>query len=95
MIILAKLNALESLQYRKAIMSRADSIKTLYQELKAGILSLNFLLVKLKQKNHGSIQLTDKSVIYWHVSNEYKKNMGFYVNGFSRMAMEVIPMQET
>lgn len=33
-IVLAKLNALEILQYEKAIMSRADSIKILYQELK-------------------------------------------------------------
>ena len=40
MIVLAKLNALEILQYEKAIMSRADSIKILYQELKTGILSL-------------------------------------------------------
>ena len=34
-------------------------------------------------------------ITYWHASSEYKKNMEFYVNGFSRMAMEVIPMQET
>ena len=50
MIVLAKLNALEILQYEKAIMSRADSIKILYQELKTGILSLTDIQEQVEKK---------------------------------------------
>lgn len=51
--------------------------------------------LRLKPRNQEPIRLTDRLITYWHASSEYKKNMEFYVNGFSRMAMEVIPMQET
>ena len=54
-----------------------------------------FSVGRLKPRNQEPIRLTDRLITYWHASSEYKKNMEFYVNGFSRMAMEVIPMQET
>ena len=62
MIVLAKLNALEILQYEKAIMSRADSIKTLYQELKAGILSLTDIQEQVDMNKKQVLDLHKKCI---------------------------------
>ena len=60
MIVLAKLNALEILQYEKAIMSRADSIKILYQELKTGILSLTDIQEQVDMNKKQVLDLHNK-----------------------------------
>lgn len=69
MIVLAKLNALEILQYEKAIMSRADSIKTLYQELKAGILSLTDIQEQVDMNKKQVLDLHKKMYNYWQGKN--------------------------
>jgi len=68
-IVLAKLNALEILQYEKAIMSRADSIKTLYQELKAGILSLTDIQEQVDMNKKQVLDLHKKMYNYWQGKN--------------------------
>ena len=65
MIVLAKLNALEILQHKKAIMSRADSIKTLYQELKTGILSLTDIQEQVDMNKKQVLDLHKKMYNYW------------------------------
>ena len=65
MIVLAKLNALEILQYEKAIMSRADSIKILYQELKTGILSLTDIQEQVDMNKKQVLDLHKKMYNYW------------------------------
>lgn len=62
MIILAKLNAFEIQQHKKAIMSRADSIKTLYQELKAGILSLTDIQEQVNMNKKQVLDLHKKCI---------------------------------
>ena len=65
MIVLAKLNALEILQYEKAIMSRADSIKILYQELKTGILSLTDIQEQVDMNKKQVLDLHKKCITTW------------------------------
>lgn len=69
MIVLAKLNALEILQYEKAIMSRADSIKILYQELKTGILSLTDIQEQVDMNKKQVLDLHKKMYNYWQGKN--------------------------
>ena len=69
MIILAKLNAFEIQQHKNAIMSRADSIKTLYEELKAGILSLTDIQEQVDMNKKQVLDLHKKMYNYWQGKN--------------------------
>lgn len=65
MIILARLNVLEILQYENAIISRANSIKTLCQELKTGILSLTDIQEQVDMNKKQVLDLHKKMYNYW------------------------------
>ncbi len=62
---MARLNDFEIQQYVDALEMRSDSLKALYQELKAGILSLTDMQERIDMTKKQVLELHKKTYNYW------------------------------